>query len=86
MTEWLVFTQERCKPCKQLWDYLNDQGVLDAFTFKYLHNDKNLFDALAIRSTPTLVKELNLNEYQIRAVGLPDILNYLSGYTGEEEE
>jgi len=53
---------------------------------KWHHDDPSFFDKLGIVSVPTLIKEVRPNEYSIRAVGMPEIKNYIINMNTNEDE
>lgn len=90
----IVLTTIGCQPCKQLEAYLIANQTT-SWSWIYHHIRPELFDVLAVSSTPTIVAQVGANEYKVMAIGLQDCIEYhrvwkhpssIIDVTKEEEE
>jgi len=88
----LILTSIGCVACKHLEAYLIGQKTT-TWKWIYHHIKPDLFDALHITSTPTVITQVGQNEYRIVAIGLQEAIDYhrkwrlpSSIITGGEEE
>lgn len=82
----IVLTMDNCAPCKQLYNYLEAINHDFQVDFIYNHSRPDLFQALGVKTVPTLIEELTPKEYKIIAIGLPEIMNYFATKDKSEEE
>tara|TARA_B100000287_G_scaffold368287_1_gene364465 strand:+ start:642 stop:950 length:309 start_codon:yes stop_codon:yes gene_type:complete len=68
--KFVVFSTESCAPCRQLFNYCQENGK--DWDFIYPGGNELLFNELRISTSPTLA-ELKNGEYKVLAVGLGDI-------------
>jgi hypothetical protein len=71
----IVLTTIGCQPCKQLEAYLIANQTT-SWSWVYHHIRPELFDVLAVSSTPSLVAQVGPNEYKLVAVGLQECIDY----------
>lgn len=86
----IILSKKRCLPCRQLHSIVEAKGL--DWTTKWHHEEPDFFDALAVKSAPSLVRELGYingkKHYKVVAIGLQEIQMYMNGnmnYNEEEE-
>ena len=83
----IILRKKRCLPCRQLHSIVESKGL--DWTTKWHHEEPDFFDALAVKSAPSLVKELGMLNgrlhYKVVAIGLQEILMYMNNDMNEEE-
>ena len=80
---YIVLTKTRCLPCRQVHSLL-DGMILDGsvnaadWHTKWYHDDPDFFEKLCILSVPAIIEQVTMNEYSIKAIGLPEIQKYMN--------
>jgi len=73
--KFVVFSTESCAPCRQLFNYCQENGK--HWDFIYPGGNELLFNTMRVATCPTLTEVKN-GEYTVLAVGLGDIYKMMA--------